>query len=69
MPLSAADRWRVPAVRVLPLADYWAKRKLLLCLRAGAREVPGVQPLIESLMAHEGRPVRRRMSATPENSR
>jgi DNA-binding transcriptional LysR family regulator len=61
MPLSAADRWRIPEVRVLPLSDYWAKRKLLLCLRAGARDVPGVETLIESLMAHEDHPIRRRV--------
>jgi len=59
MPLSAADRWRVPQVRVLPLADHWARRKLLLCLRAGARDLQGVGPLIESLMAQEGLRVRR----------
>ena len=49
----------MPEVRVLPLSDYWARRKLLLCLRAGARDVPGMGPLIESLMAHEGQRVRR----------
>lgn len=51
VPLSAADRWRVPEVRVLPLSDSWAQRQLLLCLRAGARDVPGVGALIENLMA------------------
>ncbi len=52
MPLSVADRWRVPEVCILPLSDHWARRKLLLCMRAGARDVPGIGSLVECLMAH-----------------
>jgi DNA-binding transcriptional LysR family regulator len=53
MPLSAANRWHVSEVRVAPLSDHWARRQLLLCLRTGAREVPGLGPLVESLLACE----------------
>ena len=60
MPSSVADRWRMPEVRVLPLSDHWARRKLLLRLRADARDVPGVEALVESLMTQEGQPARKR---------
>ena len=53
VPMSVANRWRVPEVHVLPLSDHWARRKLLLCLRTGAHEVAGVGALVESLMVHQ----------------
>lgn len=59
MPVSAADRCRVPDVRVLPLSDHWARRRMLLCLRAGARDVPGIGQLVEYLMTHERQQVRK----------
>lgn len=61
IPLGFANRWRLPEVRVLALSDAWARRKYLLCLRAGARDVSGVVPLIESLLAQYGPAVRRRI--------
>jgi molybdate transport repressor ModE-like protein len=51
MPLSAAQRWRVAPAVVVPLADAWSRRRLLLCATPQAMELAGVQALWATLRA------------------
>jgi DNA-binding transcriptional LysR family regulator len=51
MPLSAARRWRVAPAVVVPLADAWSRRRLLLCATPQAMELAGVQALLATLRA------------------
>ena len=51
MPLSAANRWSDARVRIAPLTDAWAKRRLLICSTAHAETVPSAQSLIKALLA------------------
>jgi DNA-binding transcriptional LysR family regulator len=51
MPLSAAQRWRVAPAVVVPLADAWSRRRLLLCATPQAMELAGVQALLATLRA------------------
>lgn len=51
MPLSAAQRWQDARVRIAPLTDAWAKRRLLICSTAQAQALPGVRSLIDGLLA------------------
>ncbi len=49
MPMSAAMRWRAERVRILPLQEPWARRRLLLCMHADAARQAAVQALAASL--------------------
>lgn len=51
VPGSAANRWRDAKMRVAPLQDPWAKRRLLICHSAHADSLPGVRSLIQALLA------------------
>lgn len=48
---SAARRFAGPSTRLLPLADAWALRRLLLCVRPEARDMPGLRDLLGFLTA------------------
>lgn len=50
MPRSAASRWQDAGVRVVPLADAWARRHLLLCTSAAGAELPAVGLLTDALL-------------------
>ncbi len=50
MPLGAASRWRDANVRIAPLKDAWAKRRLLVCSTAQAEDLPGARSLIDALL-------------------
>jgi DNA-binding transcriptional LysR family regulator len=55
MPLSAASRHQGRAgVRIVPLSDDWARRRLLICTSPAAAELPGVRLLVEALLREEG---------------
>jgi DNA-binding transcriptional LysR family regulator len=51
MPFSAAVRWRAATVRIVPLKDAWAKRRLIICATAEASDRPGVHALLEAMIA------------------
>lgn len=51
MPRSAASRWQDARVRIAPLQDVWAKRKLFICRSAHADALPAVRSLISALLA------------------
>lgn len=53
LPRSSAERWRAAAVQIVPLKDAWARRQLLLCCTPEGAARPGVQALIDDLLAHE----------------
>jgi molybdate transport repressor ModE-like protein len=50
MPRSAANRWRGGGVRIAPLADTWARRRLLVCTTAASDELPAVKLLVQALV-------------------
>ncbi|HIV70112.1 MAG TPA: LysR family transcriptional regulator [Candidatus Aquabacterium excrementipullorum] len=50
VPLSAARRWREAAVRIVPLADAWSRRRLLLCTTQPQPVSSGCQALVEFLL-------------------
>ena len=52
VPASAAQRFAGAATRLMPLADPWARRRLLVCAQADARDGPGVRDLLAFLAAH-----------------
>lgn len=49
MPRSAAKRQMTAGLRMVALADAWARRTLLLCHTAQAPSLPGVRALIDAL--------------------
>ncbi len=49
LPAGAAARWRDAALRIVPLQDDWARRRLMLCTTALAAERPGVRSLLLAL--------------------
>ena len=51
MPRSAARRQSESRARIVPLKDPWARRTLLICSTDRAAALPGVQSLIEALLA------------------
>lgn len=51
MPRAAAERWGEARVRIVPLKEAWAKRRLLICSSAHAETLPGVQALVGALLA------------------
>ncbi|MCB1954881.1 MAG: LysR family transcriptional regulator [Rhodocyclaceae bacterium] len=51
VPEGAALRHRSRALRIVPLADPWARRRLLLCLAPGAGALAGVRALADALSA------------------
>jgi len=53
LPRSAAERWRAAALHIVPLAEPWARRRLLLCHTAAAAARPGMQALLASLLSPE----------------
>lgn len=52
VPMSTARRWREAGVRVVPLADAWARRRLLLCSVADAPASSACQALVDFLLRH-----------------
>lgn len=56
MPEGAAARTRQAGTRVVPLSDAWARRQLLVCTTPQGEELPAVQALAQSLLAHTPRP-------------
>jgi molybdate transport repressor ModE-like protein len=48
MPRAAADRWRDPELRIVPLTEAWAKRRLLVCTTEPSDGAPGVRALVEA---------------------
>jgi DNA-binding transcriptional LysR family regulator len=50
MPLSAAQRWQGAGVRIVPLAEAWARRRLLICTGALGGEMTAVQLLRDALL-------------------
>lgn len=52
MPRSAAERWTRSRLRVVPLGDAWAKRRLLICTAADqAAQHVRIRKLIDALLA------------------
>jgi DNA-binding transcriptional LysR family regulator len=51
VPLSAAARWRDAKVRLAPLAEPWARRRLLVCRSPQAEGSPGATALTDALLA------------------
>jgi molybdate transport repressor ModE-like protein len=51
MPRSAACRRRNAKARIVPLQDPWAQRMLLICSTDQAGALPGVESLIQALLA------------------
>jgi molybdate transport repressor ModE-like protein len=51
MPISAASRWRSARVRLVPLSDAWAHRRLLICTTTEAKRQPSIELLVEALLA------------------
>jgi molybdate transport repressor ModE-like protein len=50
MPLSAANRWRVAPAVCVPLADAWARRRLMVCTTPQNAGRAAVQALLASLI-------------------
>ena len=50
MPLSAARRRQDAGVRIVPLADAWARRWLLICTGAMGEDMPAVRLLRDALL-------------------
>jgi molybdate transport repressor ModE-like protein len=50
MPESAANRYRDARIRVLPLSDPWARRRLVICITAEGAELNTVRALVDSLL-------------------
>lgn len=49
MPLTSAQRWMTPGLRIARLEEPWAQRRMLLCHTTQALELTGVRALIEAL--------------------
>lgn len=47
---SAANRYRGPGTKVLPLSDSWARRRLLICITPQGSELSTVRALVEALL-------------------
>jgi DNA-binding transcriptional LysR family regulator len=54
MPMSAARRWAGEGVRIAPLLDTWARRRLLLCTGVDGADSPAVRLLMEALRREPG---------------
>lgn len=52
VPAAAAQRFIGPATKLVPLADPWALRRLLVCTQLETRDAPGVRDLLAFLAAH-----------------
>lgn len=50
MPRSAANRWREAKVQIVPLADDWAKRRLLICTSEHYQTMPGTRLLVDAML-------------------
>jgi molybdate transport repressor ModE-like protein len=50
MPETAATRYRDPAIRMLPLSDPWANRRLLICITREGSGLNTVRALVDALL-------------------
>jgi hypothetical protein len=54
-PAAAAQRFLGASTKLLPLADPWALRRLLVCALPESREAPGLRDLLAFLAEHAPR--------------
>lgn len=52
VPMSTAQRWRDASVRIVPLAEAWSRRRLLLCMPEDHPMSSGCRALMDFLLHH-----------------
>lgn len=50
VPVSTARRWQGEHMHMVPLADAWSRRRLLLCINPGRQASAGCEALVEHLL-------------------